>query len=69
MQIKKIKRRRSDTKVVTKEGRLLKFLRESRSLSMRQAGVSSEYACIYFIGNAAFVFWACSHIKVPFLRS
>lgn len=38
MQIKKIKRRRSDTKVVTKEGRLLKFLRESRSLSMRQAG-------------------------------
>lgn len=38
MQIKKIKRRRSDTKVMTKEGRLLKFLRESRTLSMRQAG-------------------------------
>lgn len=38
MQIKKVKRRRSDTKVVTKEGRLLKFLRESRNLSMRQAG-------------------------------
>ena len=38
MQIKRIKRRRSDTKVMTKEGRLLKFLRESRSLSMRQAG-------------------------------
>jgi transcriptional regulator with XRE-family HTH domain len=37
MQIKKIKRRRSDTKVQTKEGRLLKFLRESRNLSMRQA--------------------------------
>lgn len=38
MQIKKVKRRRSDHKVPTKEGRLLKFLRESRSLSMRQAG-------------------------------
>lgn len=37
MQIKKVKRRRSDTKVVTKEARLLKFLRESRSLSMRDA--------------------------------
>lgn len=38
MQIKRVKRRRSDTKVPTKEGRLLKFLRESRALSMRQAG-------------------------------
>lgn len=38
MHIKRVKRRRSDTKVPTKEGRLLKFLRESRTLSMRQAG-------------------------------
>lgn len=38
MKITKKKKRRSDTKVVTKEGRLLKFLRESRSLSMRNAG-------------------------------
>lgn len=38
MKITKKKKRRSDTKIVTKEGRLLKFLRESRNLSMRQAG-------------------------------
>jgi hypothetical protein len=37
MKIIKKKKRRSDTKVMTKEGRLLKFLRESRALSMRQA--------------------------------
>ena len=44
--IKKVKNRRSDTKVVTEEGRLLAFLRESRNLSMRKAasliGVSSS---------------------------
>lgn len=38
MKIIRKKIRRSDTKVVTKEGRLLKFLRESRNLSMRNAG-------------------------------
>jgi transcriptional regulator with XRE-family HTH domain len=38
MKITKKKTRRSDTKVLTKEGRLLKFLRESRNLSMRNAG-------------------------------
>jgi hypothetical protein len=38
MKIVKKKKRRSDTKVLTKEGRLLKFLRESRNLSMRNAG-------------------------------
>lgn len=38
MKIRKKKTRRSDTKFVTKEGRLLKFLRESRNLSMRNAG-------------------------------
>ena len=44
--IKKVKNRRSDTKIVTEEGRLLAFLRESRNLSMRKAasliGVSSS---------------------------
>ena len=44
--IKKVKNRRSDTKVVTEDGRLLAFLRESRNLSMRKAasliGVSSS---------------------------
>lgn len=38
MKIKKQKYRRSDTKIMTKEARVLKFLRESRKLSMRQAG-------------------------------
>lgn len=37
MKMKKVKTRRSDTKLVTKEGTLLKYLRESRSLSMRKA--------------------------------
>lgn len=37
MKIKKKKTRRSDFKVHTKEGRALKFLRESRKLSMRKA--------------------------------
>lgn len=37
MKIKK-KNRRSDIKVMTKEARVLKFLRESRHLSMRKAG-------------------------------
>jgi len=36
MKLKKKKTRRSDRKVMTKEASLLKFLRESRSLSMRQ---------------------------------
>ena len=38
MKIKKKKNRRSDIKVMTKEARILKFLRESRRLSMRKAG-------------------------------
>lgn len=38
MQIKKKKNRRSDHKIVTKEGKVLKYLRESRKLSMRSAG-------------------------------
>lgn len=38
MKIKKKKNRRSDVKVMTKEARVLKFLRESRRLSMRKAG-------------------------------
>lgn len=38
MQIKKKKNRRSDHKIITKEARVLKFLRESRKLSMRSAG-------------------------------
>lgn len=37
MKLKKKKTRRSDFKVVTKEARILKFLRESRKLSMRKA--------------------------------
>lgn len=45
MKTKKKKTRRSDTKIVTDEGRMLAYLRESRSLSMRKAaniiGVSS----------------------------
>lgn len=45
MKAKKKKTRRSDTKVVTEEARLLAYLRESRNLSMRKAadliGVSS----------------------------
>ncbi|MBY0517580.1 MAG: helix-turn-helix domain-containing protein [Bacteriovoracaceae bacterium] len=36
MKLKK-KNRRSDMKVITKEGKILKFFRESRKLSMRQA--------------------------------
>jgi transcriptional regulator with XRE-family HTH domain len=44
--VKRVKNRRSDTKIVTEEGRLLAFLRESRNLSMRKAasliGVSSS---------------------------
>jgi len=38
MKIKKKKNRRSDIKIMTKEARVLKFLRESRGLSMRRAG-------------------------------
>jgi transcriptional regulator with XRE-family HTH domain len=38
MKIKKQKYRRSDTKIMTKEAKVLKYLRESRQLSMRQAG-------------------------------
>ncbi len=38
MSLKKKKNRRSDHKIVTKEGKVLKFLRESRKLSMRSAG-------------------------------
>lgn len=38
MQIKKQKNRRSDHKIITKEGKVLKYLRESRKLSMRRAG-------------------------------
>lgn len=37
MKLKK-KNRRSDVKVMTKEAKVLKFLRESRKLSMRKAG-------------------------------
>jgi len=37
MKLRKIKTRRSDTKVMSKEAQLLKYLRESRSLSMRKA--------------------------------
>jgi transcriptional regulator with XRE-family HTH domain len=35
---KKIKQRRCNHKVMTKEASVLKFMRESRSLSMRRAG-------------------------------
>lgn len=38
MIIKKKKNRRSDHKIITKEGKVLKYLRESRKLSMRRAG-------------------------------
>lgn len=38
MKIKKKKNRRSDHKIITKEGKVLKYLRESRKLSMRSAG-------------------------------
>jgi|GEM_PF-428503 len=37
-QNRKKKYRRSDTKVITQEAKVLKFLRESRRLSMRRAG-------------------------------
>jgi transcriptional regulator with XRE-family HTH domain len=37
MQIKKKKIRRSDSKIMTKEASVLKYLRESRKLSMRKA--------------------------------
>lgn len=39
MKIKRKKSRRSDVKVMTKESKVLKFLRESRHLSMRKAGL------------------------------
>ena len=39
MEIKKKKNRRSDHKIITKEGKVLKYLRESRKLSMRRAGL------------------------------
>lgn len=39
MQIKKQKNRRSDHKIMTKEAKTLKYLREVRGLSMRQAGL------------------------------
>ncbi len=38
MQIKKKKNRRSDHKIMTKEAKVLKYLREVRGLSMRKAG-------------------------------
>ncbi len=38
MEIKKKKKRRSDTKIMTREARILKVMRESRKLSMRRAG-------------------------------
>jgi transcriptional regulator with XRE-family HTH domain len=38
MKLKKKKNRRSDHKIVTKEGKVLKYLRGSRKLSMRSAG-------------------------------
>jgi transcriptional regulator with XRE-family HTH domain len=38
MEMKKKKTRRSDTKIMTKEARILKVMRESRKLSMRRAG-------------------------------
>jgi len=45
----KVKKRRCDFKVETKEGRLLKYLRESRNLSVRKAGkilgVSESSVC------------------------
>lgn len=37
VKVVKKKRRRCDLKIVTKEGKILKFLRESRHLSMSQA--------------------------------
>jgi len=41
--------RRSDTKIVTQEAKVLKFLRESRRLSMRKAGrlinLSDTFVC------------------------
>ena len=37
MKIKKKKARRSDLKILTKEGAVLKYLRESRKLSVRKA--------------------------------
>lgn len=47
MKLRKKKTRRSDVKVMTKEARVLKFLRTSRGLSMRRAasiiGVSEAY--------------------------
>lgn len=48
MKIKKAKNRRSDHKILTKESRVLKFLRESRKLSMRNAGriIGTSDACI-----------------------
>lgn len=49
MKASKKKNRRSDLKVETKEGRLLKYLRESRHLSVRAAGrvlgVSESTVC------------------------
>ncbi len=39
MKLKKKKNRRSDFKVMTKEAKTLKFLRETRGLSMRKAGL------------------------------
>ena len=38
MKFKIKKNRRSDIKVITKEAKILKYLRESRGLSMRRAG-------------------------------
>lgn len=38
MEIKKKKTRRCDLKIETKEGKLLKYLRESRNLSVRSVG-------------------------------
>jgi transcriptional regulator with XRE-family HTH domain len=38
VEIKMIKKRRCNHKVMTKEASILKFMRESRSLSMRRAG-------------------------------
>ena len=45
MPIKKKKFRRSDTKILTKEGRLLAYLRESRNLSMRKTADMIKVSC------------------------
>ncbi len=53
VKVLKKKRRRCDLKIVTKEGKILKFLRESRRLSMRQAAklVNVSVASINHLEN------------------